>query len=333
MDTRQGALTVFGCAFALAALFNLFAFPSPVRAQANFMDPYYPYDAFDALPHTEVPVPGGGVIEVGIAPSEAKLPEKLVFDWIKLSAQAVSVYYGRFPVDSVRLLIVPAPGKGIGGGQAFGHRGAAIRVIVGSETTEAEFKDDWRLVHEMIHTALPRVRRRHSWLSEGLAVYVESIARAQAGHLKPEVIWRDFVRAMPKGLPQDGDEGLDNTPTWGRTYWGGAVFCLLADIEIRKRSNNAIGLQDALRGILAAGGNHEQRWDINRVLTAADETTGLDAITKLYDEMKDRPVSPDLDALWRRLGVTLKGDSVVFNDEAELAAIRRAITAPPKSPT
>lgn len=332
MDTRQGALTVFSGAFALATLFNLFAFPSPVRAQANYMDPYYPYDAFDALPHTEVPVPGG-VIEVGIAPSDEKIPETLVFDWIKMSAEAVTTYYGHFPVNSVRLLVVPAPGKGIRGGQAFGHRGAAIRVIVGSETTEADFKDDWRLVHEMIHTALPRVRPRHSWLSEGLAVYVESIARVQAGHLTPEAIWRDFVRAMPKGLPQQGDEGLDNTHTWGRTYWGGAVFCLLADIEIRKRSNNAMGLQDALRGILATGGNHEQRWDIDRVLTAADKATGLDAITRLYDEMKDRPVDPGLDGLWRKLGVALDGDTVVFNDEAELAAVRRAITAPPKSPT
>ena len=43
-----------------------------------------------------------------------------------------------------------------------------------------------------------------------------------------------MVRDMPKGLPQAGDEGLDNTDTWGRKYWGGAMFCLFADVEIRK---------------------------------------------------------------------------------------------------
>ena len=44
---------------------------------------------------------------------------------------------------------------------------------------------------------------------------------------------------MPKGLPQAGDQGLDNTGTWGREYWGGAMFCLLADIEIRKATKIA----------------------------------------------------------------------------------------------
>ena len=56
---------------------------------------------------------------------------------------------------------------------------------------------------------------------------------------RPEIsrraeIWQAMMRDMPKGLPQAGDQGLDNTGTWGRKYWGGAMFCLLADIEIRK---------------------------------------------------------------------------------------------------
>jgi len=72
-----------------------------------------------------------------------------------------------------------------------------------------------------------------------------------------------------EGLPQAGDQGLDNTGTWGRKYWGGAMFCLLADIEIRKRTNNRRGLQDAMRGVLAAGGSHEQDWPIERILSKA----------------------------------------------------------------
>ena len=44
---------------------------------------------------------------------------------------------------------------------------------------------------------------------------------------------------------QGGGFGLDNTHTWGRTYWGGAMFCLLADVEIRRRTHNRRGLQDA----------------------------------------------------------------------------------------
>jgi hypothetical protein len=39
------------------------------------------------------------------------------------------------------------------------------------------------MVHEMVHTALPDMPDRYAWLSEGLAVYVEPVARVQAGDL------------------------------------------------------------------------------------------------------------------------------------------------------
>jgi hypothetical protein len=40
-------------------------------------------------------------------------------------------------------------------------------------------------------------------------------------------------------------------------------------------------------------------------------------------------VTPDLDALWRDLGVIMRDAEVSFDDNAPLAAIRAAITRPP----
>ena len=174
----------------------------------------------------------------------------------------MATYYGRFPVGSLRLLLVPVDGRRVRGGTTWGYRGAAIRVLLGRQANEDDLRRDWVMVHEMVHLALPDMAERYNWLSEGLAVYVEPIARVQAGDLTPEDIWQAMMRDMPKGLPQAGDQGLDNTATWGRTYWGGAMFCLLADIEIHKQTTNRLGLQDAMRGVLAAGGNHETIRDI-----------------------------------------------------------------------
>src|ERR1700691_4058468 len=89
---------------------------------------------------------------------------------------------------------------------------------------------------------------------------------------------------------------LDNTHTWGRTYWGGALFCLMADIEIHQRTNNRYGLQDALRGIVRAGGNMEHDWPLVRALKAGDEATGVPVLIELYDQMKATPITPDLPA-------------------------------------
>lgn len=299
-----------------------------VAAQSEFMRAdRMPYDAFDKLPKTDLEV-GGATIHVGFAPGEMALPKEKILDWVKTSARAVSTYYGHFPVQSLRLLLVPVDGPRVRGGTTWGYRGAAIRVLIGREASEDDLKRDWVMVHEMVHTALPDLDDRYAWLSEGLAVYIEPVARVQAGDLTAQEIWRAMMRDMPKGLPQAGDQGLDNTDTWGRKYWGGALFCLLADIEIRKRSGNRLGLQDAMRGVLAAGGNHEKDWTLARVLSTADQAVGGEVLTHLHDEMGPKPVTPDLAALWQDLGVKMQGETVAFDDTAPLASIRKAITEP-----
>ena len=297
-------------------------------AQSEYMrGDRMPYDAFDRLPQTNIEFAGGN-IHVAFAPGDIALPKEKVLDWIRMSAKAVSTYYGRFPVSSLRLLLVPVDGARIRGGTTWGYRGAAIRIPLGRDSTEEVLRRDWVMVHEMVHTALPDLDQRYDWLSEGLAVYVEPIARVQAGDLQARAVWQDIMRDMPKGLPESGDQGLDNTDTWGRKYWGGAMFCLLADIEIRKRTNNRLGLQDAMRGVLAAGGNHEKDWSLDRVLSTADKAVGVDVLTRLHNEMGPKPVTPDLAALWRDLGLKSQGESLEFDDTAPLAAIRKAITEP-----
>lgn len=304
---------------------NLLMVAAPAAAQEQFLGRGMPYAAFDALPTIELPVQGG-ILRVGFAGGDLALPRQAVLDWIARSARAVSIYFGRFPVGETRVLIVPVEGHGVRGGQAFGYRGAAIRVRIGRGTGQRDLDRDWVMVHEMIHLALPNLDDRHNWLSEGMATYVESIARAQAGDLTAEAIWGGFVRDMPKGLPGPGDRGLDHTPTWGRTYWGGALFCLLADIEIRKRSGNRHGLQDALRGILAEGGTIELTWPIEHVNAAADRAVGLSAFSELYSQHRHQPVPVDLVALWTQLGIRTSNDVISFDADAPLARIRERIS-------
>ena len=301
---------------------------SPARAQSEFTGQRFPYQAFDRLPATPVTI-GGATLNIAFAPGEFALPRSAFVAWIERSAKAVSLYFGKFPVASVRLLIVPASGSGVQKGTSFGYRGAAIRLIIGSDTTEAELRKDWVLVHEMTHLALPDLPNPHLWLAEGVATYVEPIARVEAGQLTAEKIWDDTVRDMPKGLPEQGDRGLDRSPTWGRTYWGGAMFCLLADVEIRKQTGNKFGLQQALRGIVEAGGDMEQVWPIERIFKVGDQATGTTVLSDLYEKMRAQPYAPDLDALWRELGIVVRGGRVTFDDSAPLAPIRRAITAKP----
>jgi hypothetical protein len=201
----------------------------------------------------------------------------------------------------------------------------------------AGLQADWMLTHEMVHLAFPSVADEHHWIEEGLATYVEPIARVRAGHLDVHQMWFELLRDLHQGLPEPGDQGLDHTHTWARTYWGGALFCFLADIEIHKQTNNRKGLDDALRGILDAGGDIRHDWKLSDALRTGDQATGVSVLIPLYNKMKDQPYEVDLPAMWKSLGVERAGDTARFVDSAAMAKIRDAITygevSAPQNPT
>lgn len=248
-----------------------------------------------------------------------------LLQWIKRSEGIVAAYYGEFPTSSLRIQVVPQDGAGVRGGQTWA---GFIRIQVGREVTPAQLMDDWVLVHEMTHLALPDMGESQSWFSEGLAVYVEGIARVQAGNRSQEDVFSEQMRQMPRGMPQSGDQGLDHTHTWARTYWGGAMFCFLADVEIHRRTGNRFGLQDAMRAVTRASGGLSADWPISRVFDIGDEATGTHVLEEMYAQMKDKPVTPDLQDLWAKLGVVSDGGSVKLKDDAPLAAVRLAIMKP-----
>lgn len=293
-----------------------------------FLGPRFPYDAFRRLTTTRIAV-GGGTLEVAFAPGDLELGPEAIVDWVRRGVLAVVHFYGQLPTHVALVLIVPSGGSGVQTGSSYGFREAASRVVIGRETTREQLEHDWILVHELVHHGFPSVADEHHWMEEGLATYVEPIARAQLGDLPARRVWSDLVDGLPKGLPLPGDRGLDHTPTWGRTYWGGALFYLMADLRIRERTDNRRGLQDALRAIVASGGNITQDWPVEKVLETGDRATGTGVLHELYDEMGSKPASVDLDALWRRLGVSVRNGNVRFDDSAPLASIRRAITACP----
>jgi hypothetical protein len=270
---------------------------------------------------------GGSKLDVTIESGELKLSQPELMHWVKSAAEAVATYYGRYPVPRVQLHIIPTGGSGVRRGQTFGYDGGLIKIRVGKDTEAKELANDWMLTHEMVHLSFPSMADEHHWIEEGIAVYVEPIARIQARQMSAEQMWADLARDMPKGLPEDGDRGMDHTHTWGRTYWGGALFCFVADVEIRRRTENKKGLQDALRGILNAGGDITHDWDLTEAFKVGDRATGTTVLNDLYAKWKDAPVQVDLNALWKQLGITLDGRSVRLDEDAPLAAVRRAITS------
>ncbi len=244
---------------------------------------------------------GGGTVQVDFSAGPMDLSQDAIFAHVQAAALAITTYYGRFPVERARVLIVPVPDRsGIVQGTTWGDMAGwpgMTRFRIGDHATAEDLKDDWMMTHELDHMAFPSLPDDEHWMEEGLATYVEPIARVESGELKPEQIWHDMVRDMRKGEPAEGDQGLDHTHTWGRTYWGGAMFCLVADVEIRRETHNKKGLQDALRAIVAAGGTIDHEWPLDKALAIGDKATGTHVLSEQYAKWKDAPVTVDLDKL------------------------------------
>jgi hypothetical protein len=270
----------------------------------------------------------GSQIDVSIRDRVLLSKQDMLLEWVRYSTQIVHQYYGRFPVDKLLIRLEVAGGFAVRFGQAFGGESPHLRVVIGEDINPEMLRKDWIMVHEMVHLAMADVPRSNRWLLEGLATYVESIARAQQDHLSEDFVWNGFINRMPQGLPTEGDKGLDYTPTWGRTYWGGAMFCLLADIEIRRLTNNRMSLRDALRGILHDGYSMKADATAMQIFSSGDAATGVPVLINLYQKMRADPVLVDLQALWVELGVSLKDDQVVYSAKAPLAHVREQMLKP-----
>jgi hypothetical protein len=274
---------------------------------------------------------GGAEIEVNMKLENSTLQTEDVLAWVRKATEAVTTYYGKFPVRRARVSVIQNNDDdqsihGTTWGDVDGFQGVS-RMHLGRAVSRADLETDWTMTHELVHMAIASLADEHHWLEEGLATYVEPIARSQDGQLTAAKMWESMVSGMAEGEPRRGDRGLDRTHSWGRTYWGGALFCLVADIEIRRATANRKSLQDALRAIVAAGMTIDTESGLSPLLRVGDQATGTTVLSGLYQHWKDAPVNVDLDQLWRELGVRIGPHGIEFDSDAPLAEIRSTITS------
>jgi hypothetical protein len=280
-----------------------------------------PYSAFGQL--ELVPLHAGDADFTLALPRGAPAPPRAdLVAWVERSARAVRSALGAFPARHAALLVLPVPGDEVEVG--FSMAGSSIVLRVGRDTPRAALERDWVLTHEMLHFACPTQPAARDWAEEGLATYVEPFARARAGLVTWEEAWSGLVRGFGFGQPQPGDEGLDRTRTWGRVYWGGALFYFVADYAIRVRTEGKKTLFDALAAVVRDGGTNAAAWPLERVFAVGDAATGVPVLTELLLAHGPRTARFDYEAALADLGVRRRGEVVVLDPAAPRAALARA---------
>jgi hypothetical protein len=296
-----------------------FAFPALGFGEAGFT-------AFGHVRH-RVFVAEGAEIDVAVLGDRPlALGDEGALRWASEAARAVTTVYGRFPVPHAAIFAVPVPeADEVLFGKTLALGGPSVVALVGEKMAPADVPYDWVLVHEMVHLGFPTLWREARWLGEGIATYYEPIARSRAGIRTPQKTWSGFARDMHRARARGPEKALERRGDIDSIYWGGALFCLMADVRIRERTGGARSLDTVLRGILAEGGDARSVWTLERVVAAGNRLTGTTVLRELVDTYA-YGAGADVDPAAELAALGVRADGTL-DDAAPRAALRRAITS------
>ncbi|GAB4183757.1 MAG: hypothetical protein OHK0024_23720 [Thalassobaculales bacterium] len=292
------------------------------------------FSVFGRFTEAAVELPGRGALGFGREAGQRSRIRLAVLDGplamgpaaaaagLRAAALAVGRLFQGFPPEDMLAVIVPQAGReGARAGQVVPGGGISLMLELGGQARPTLFRDDWVAVHELIHAATPFVPDTGPWLMEGLATYLEALARLRAGWVTPERVFTDFLENMPRGLPALTRDGLRSADPRG-VYWGGALFMLLADLDIRQSSGGRLGLEHCLVALARQGVDATTRMTTAEFAGRCDGLTGHPVLARLLERHLDRGRPFDLDGLWARLGVEATPAGARLRPEAPLALLR-----------
>ncbi len=268
-------------------------------------------------------------VDVAILGSGLKMGDAATVRWIDEATGTVSHFYGRFPT-SATIFVLPIPAEPeVRFGSVMALTGASIALFVGADLSPKSTHFDWVLVHELTHLGAPTFMGEGRWLEEGIATYFEPIERERVGWMTEEELWTHFADQMPRGVrARSSAADIEDRHDLDTTYWGGALFMLLADVRLREETRGAHALDDVMRGVLVHDGDVTHVWKVKDFFAYGDAVTGTHVLTELAESYAERGDPVDLAAELRALGVVQAADgSVTFDEKAPRASIRRSIGA------
>jgi M61 glycyl aminopeptidase len=298
-----------------------------------------PYDwpAAVAFGHfTEQIVEAAGArLRLVVLEGRPKIDPALIAEWLRHAATTVATLYGRFPVPSAQIVVVPnARGdEPVPWAYVLRGGGPSAHFFINQRRSLEEFNRDWTVVHELAHLVLPYVQSEDAWLSEGTASYYQNVLLARSGAIDARQAWQRMyaafqrsMKTMPGITLTEATERMYRGGSYMRVYWEGAAIMLLADQRLRSRSDGRQSLDTALEQFQRCCLLAESGWRARDVFGKLDELTATTVFSELYDQHVGSEQFPDVDQAYRLLGVEVSASGeVVLRDDAPQREYRDAI--------
>ncbi len=263
-----------------------------------------------------------------------------IVQWIEATAENVKLAYGRFPNPDAKIIVIPSGENAWGKdspvlyGRVTRSRGETVELFINPDRPIAEFYDDWTATHEFSHLMLPRLNRRHRWISEGFATYYQNVLLSRAGQYTAELAWQRLTEGFARGQASRPELSPNAAASGGvqharmKVYWSGAAIALLADIELRRQLQGEESLDSVLGQLQACCLPSSRNWSGQRLFKKLDSFIDSPVFMPLYSKYANKAGFPELGFLLQQLGVVANDDgSITLRDDTSLAATREAISA------
>lgn len=257
---------------------------------------------------------GNSVIRYALLNGHKKVDNNKIRYWIVQNIEALTTVYGSFPVSNLQILVVPL-GRGsepVPWGQAMRGGGDAVHLYIDDSRSLSEFLDDWVLSHELSHLLHPRITREGAWLYEGMASYYQNVIRARQGLLTTQQAWKKLHAGFERGINKTPkNKTLDEVTksmmkyrAFMRVYWSGAAISLMADVKLRRLSNNKKSLDKTLQQFKKCCLSDSRWWTAYELMNKFDKLSNSTVFTKLYNDNVFSTSFPDLTRVYSQLGLT-----------------------------
>lgn len=282
----------------------------------------------------------GATLKITIRQPIDEVKAAEIADWLESTAGNINQVYGRFPAPAPNIIVIPGSLRNWGSDKpvTFGRvtrtNGGTVELFVNADFPISAFYTDWTATHELSHLMLPLLDKRYRWISEGFATYYQNILLSRAGHYTPEYAWEKLTAGFERGRQSRPDLSPNAAGSTGirnarmKIYWSGAALALLADLELRQRSNGQESLDTVLGRLQSCCLPAARKWSGPDLFSKLDSFLDEPLFMPLYDRYANSNGFPDVSAALTDLGVVTAGASVELSDRARLAALRVAISNP-----
>lgn len=258
--------------------------------------------------------------------------------WIQKNIEQLQTTIGANPSYRIQVIAIPTAPIPSGEPVPFGHVVRAgtqtVRFYVNPAATSQELMSDWTAAHEFSHLLQPYLGDNGRWVSEGFASYYQNVLMAKLGAYDERTAWKNLLAGFQRGMDVRPKVSPNQSPKAGMRsarmmiYWSGAAIALMADVEIRKMTNNKQSLNSVFAELANCCLPANRSWSTIEMFTKLDTFLPQPVFMPLYSQWADRTGFPDVAPTLAEIGVIYK--NTIFNSnlnfiETSHTDIRRAI--------